>query len=907
MPTLPTGVVTFLFSDLEGSTRVLEEYGNAAASRALTRHHEIYEGLIARNEGVIFETVGDAVYAAFARPEDSLAAALEAHRALQAEPWEEIGGRLACRIAVHTGAVEARGNHYFGPPLFRCARLQALAHGEQTVVSQATAGLVNGNLPPGAVLLDRGIHRLKDLHEPEHVYELQHPDLRTEFPPLRSLDARPNNLPIQLSSFVGREGELAAIGALIRDHRLVTLLGPGGIGKTRLALQAAADQIDQFPDGAWFVDLSTLREADRVPDAIASVFRLKEEAESTSMQRVLAYLQSRRLLLVLDNLEQILPAAASVVSDLTLHAPNLHLLATSRSPLRLRGEMEHEVPPLAAGDPSKADQQLPEAVALFVARARDIRPDLEVDAETGPLIVAICNRLDGLPLAIELAAARLRLFSLQALRDRLAQRLPVLVGGARDLPERQQALRAAIEWSDELLETPVRRLFHRLGVMVGSFSLDGVVAVAGPDLGTDAEAGLATLLEQSLVRRLDAPDEPRFSLLETIREYALDRLTASGEADAARDRLADHVLGIADQATDELVGMRQAAILRLLDAELPNIRASLEWLRERGDTERLPRLAADLARFWVMRGLRREGIGWIDEAAPMVTDGSPQLAARIWRAEGIITNELDSGRALVAFEKAIAIHRASGNQVELARCLLGVSMASNVLGRLEASMRAAEEAREIAHEIGDLRTEGAAIGNLGWAKVLRGDTEEGAQLNLIAINLSRRAGDLHGALLGLSVVAVHSMLGGDNALSLQQHQEALEMARQLGDPEMIGLELLNSVIPLVKLGRWRDAIEPWVEGLTLVQDAGIEWEQVAGLVIAISPLVAGGDMDGATFAWESGNALAKDRGLTIQAADIDDEARAVIEARAGHVEVLPHSLADAITAVRASMEALRAD
>ena len=574
---------------------------------------------------MIFETVGDAVYAAFASPPNALAAALDAHRALQAEPWEEIGGRLACRIAIHSGSVETRGAHYFGPPLFRCARLQALAHGEQTVVSQATANLVNGSLPPGATLLDRGTHRLKDLAEPEHVFELQHPDLRTDFPPLRSLDARPHNLPTQLSSFVGREGELATVSRLIRENRLVTLLGPGGIGKTRLALQAAADQIDHFPNGAWFVDLASLREADRIPEAIASVFRLQEESETTATERLLAYLRTHQLLLVLDNLEQLLPDAASVVKELTDNAPDLHVLATSRGPLRLRGETEHEVPPLTAGDPTRPDEELPDAVALFVARARELRPDLEVDAETGPLIADICQRLDGLPLAIELAAARLRLFSLAALHDRLTQRLPLLVGGARDLPERQQTLRATIAWSDELLDAPTSALFHRLGVFVGSFSLDGATAVAGPDLGTDAEAGLTILLEESLVRRLDGTDEPRFTMLETIREYAWDRLTAEGGADAARDRLADHVDRIAHRANDELVGLRQAALLRLLDDELPNIRATLEWLHDRARRQRC--LAGRRPRSVLGHAWPAAGGSWLDRSCGADGDGRVAGAA----------------------------------------------------------------------------------------------------------------------------------------------------------------------------------------------------------------------------------------------------------------------------------------
>ena len=378
-----------------------------------------------------------------------------------------------------------------------------------------------------------------------------------------------------------------------------------------------------------------------------------------------------------------------------------------------------------------------------------------------------------------------------------------------------------------------------------------------------------------------------FTMLETIREYAWDRLTAEGGADAARDRLADHVDRIAHRANDELVGLRQAALLRLLDAELPNIRATLEWLQDRGDANRFPRLAADLSRFWVMRGLRREGLGWIEAAAPLVTDASPELQAQLWRAEGGLLNEWDSARALVAFEKAIAIHRARGNQLDVARCLLGVSMAYSVLNQLDESIQAAAEARDIAHETGDLRTEGAAIGNIGWEAIQRGDLEEGARLNRIAIDIMRRAGDLHGAVLGISALAVYARLGGDNALSLEQHLQALEIARQLGDPEMTGLELLNVVIPLVKLGRWREAIEPWMEGLTLVQDAGIEWEQIAALSISVSLLHAASDVEGATQTWAAANALASERHLKLQPADVDTEAVTAIEGAAQGIGTNP--------------------
>ena len=575
MSTLPTGVVTFLFSDVEGSTRILEGYG-AATGLALERHFQIYERVVEEHHGVVFKTVGDAVYAAFAKPTDAVATALDAHREMARESWDDIGGRVACRIAIHTGSVERRGHDYFGAPLFRCARLQALAYGEQTVVSGVTARLVGSDLPPGARLVDRGVHRLKDLQEPEHVFELQHPDLRASFPPLKSLDARPHNLPMQISSFVGRESELASVKRLIDGHRLVTLLGPGGIGKTRLALQAAADQIEHFADGVWFVDLAPIRDPGMVADAVASVLGVREEADRLAFETLLAHVRARNMLLVLDNLEQLLPGAARTVSELVGGAPGVHVVATSRGPLRVRGEVEYEVPPLGAGDPERSDASVPGAVALFLERAHAIRPELEVDrrdrsAHRGDL------RAAGRPAAGHRArSCPPAVYSLQALHDRLDQRLPVLIGGARDLPERQQTLRAAIAWSDELLAEPERDLFWRLGVFAGSFSLDGATAVAGPDLGTDAEAGLTILLEESLVRRLDGTDEPRFTMLETIREYAWDRLTAEGGADAARDRLADHVDRIAHRANDELVGLREAALLRLLDTELPNVRSTLE-------------------------------------------------------------------------------------------------------------------------------------------------------------------------------------------------------------------------------------------------------------------------------------------------------------------------------------------
>ncbi|MBA3689539.1 MAG: adenylate/guanylate cyclase domain-containing protein, partial [Chloroflexi bacterium] len=599
--TLPAGTVTFLFSDVEGSTQLLERHGEMMGE-ALSRHHDLFEQVVEQHQGAIFETVGDAVYAAFARPQDAVAAALNAHRALAAEDWGPIG-RIAVRIAVHTGAVERRGDHYFGPALFRCARLQVLGYGEQTLLSGVTARLVGDALPQGASLRDLGRHRLKDLGEPEQVHQLVHADLRGDFPALKSLDTHPHNLPLALSSFIGREKELHALDELLDAQRLVTLIGPGGIGKTRLALQVAAEQIERHPDGVFLVDLAPLRDAALVAGTISSTLGLLEQAGQSISTTLHEHLKSRRLLLVLDNVEQLLPMAAPAVADLLATGAGLHILATSRAPLRLRGEHEYRVPPLGAGEPDQLEATPPPAVALFLERARAVRSDLVVDAKTGPLIADICERLDGLPLAIELAAARLRLLSLPALRERLAQRLPLLTAGSRDSPERQQTLRATIAWSEELLTPPQQRLFARLGAFVGTFSLEGVELVSAADSDGVVLDELSSLVEHSLVRHVDDPTgAPRYTMLETIREYAFERLEAYGEAADIRDRLAAYLVNLAEITEPRLTTAEQTEALRQLDLELDDVRAALSWLRVRGDVQQLGRLAAALARYCTHRG-----------------------------------------------------------------------------------------------------------------------------------------------------------------------------------------------------------------------------------------------------------------------------------------------------------------
>lgn len=761
MAALPSGTVTFLFSDVEGSTQLLEQHGETMGA-ALSRHHDLFEQVVERHDGAIFETVGDAVYAAFARAPDAVAAALDAQRGLAAEDWGPIA-RIAVRIALHTGAVERRGDHYFGPALFRYARLQVLGYGEQTLLSAVSARLVSDALPPSASLRDLGQHRLKDLGQPEQVYQLVHRELRADFPALKSLDAHPHNLPLQLSSFVGRETELRSLGELLDAQRLVTLIGPGGIGKTRLALQVAAERVERHPDGVFVVDLAPLRDATLMAGTISTTLGLREQAGQSISATLHEHLKSRRLLLLLDNCEQLLPMAAPQVADLLASGPGLHVLVTSRAPLRLRGEHEYRVPPLAAGEPDRLDTTPPAAVALFLERARGVQIDLSMDATAGALIADICERLGGLPLAIELAAARLRLLSLPALRERLARRLPLLTAGSRDLPERQQTLRATIAWSEELLTPPQRRLFARLGAFVGSFSLEAVEAVGAADVDGVVIDELSALVEHSLVRPVDDQTRtPRYTMLDTIREYAGERLEAHGEAADIRDRLAAYLVNLAVSTEPRLTTGEQTATLRQLDLELDNLRAALAWLRVRGDVQQLGRLAAALARYCTHRGLLSEGRRWIAEARGLGAGADPLLAAKLLRADGMLASELGRlAEAVSLLHQAADLYRARGDEGNLAQVLVGVASAEQARGELEAATEAGTEARQLARAHGDLRAEASAVGNLGLVAVRAGRLAEAEAGIAEAVELFRRAGDHQAVVIGLGNLGEVARKRGD--------------------------------------------------------------------------------------------------------------------------------------------------
>ena len=688
MAELPEGTVTFLFSDVEGSTQLLEQHG-ALAGDALARHHALFEELVERHGGAIFETVGDAVYAAFASPAQAVAAALEVQRALAAEDWGPIG-RLAVRISIHTGEVERRGDHYFGSALFRAARLQAVGYGEQAVLSGVTARLVEDRLPDGASLRDLGRHRLKDLAEPEQVHQLVHPDLRADFPPPRSLDARPHNLPLQLSSFVGREREIAQVGQLLESKRLVTLLGPGGIGKTRLALQVAAECLEHHPDGAFFVDLSPARGPDDVLATVASALGLRQLPSRSLGETITGHLRERAMLLVLDNLEQLLPAVVPLFASWLSTAPETRLLATSRAPLRIRGEHEYQVEPLAAG---MSSDRPGDAVELFRQRAGAAGVDIPADSRAEQMVIDICARLDGLPLAIELAVPRLRLFTLPELRERLAQRMPLLTGGARDLPERQRTLRATVEWSEQLLPDGERRLFARLAVFAGGFSLEAAEAVAG-DADVEVSAGVAGLLEQSLLRRATVADTARYTMLETVREYARERLTGS-ESEAVHLRHAEHFVALAERAAADLASPDQGAWLDALHMDRFNLAAAIEWAVSARRADLAVRMVAPIARYWTYRGSIDEAARLARLAAEAPGDVPPAQRAAGLRAAGRLVADAGDGEAgFTLLQEALVQARLSKDPQEKVETLLRLAEMLTERRDWHGAHRTLEEARD---------------------------------------------------------------------------------------------------------------------------------------------------------------------------------------------------------------------
>jgi predicted ATPase/class 3 adenylate cyclase len=646
--------LTFLFTDVEGSTRLWERFPHAMKP-ALARHDAILRAAVEGANGQVIKTTGDGLMAIFSSVSAAVFACLTAQRGLMDEPWGEIGA-LRVRMGLHSGEAQTRVGDYFGPTVNRAARIMAVGHGGQVLLSAAAAALAMDQLPDAATLHDLGEHRLKDLGRPEHIFQLAHPGLLHDFPPLATLNYRPNNLPIQASTFVGRSAELQEIrGRLAAEAvRLLTLTGPGGTGKTRLALRVAADEIDRFDEGVFFVDLSAVRDTLSALAVIARTIGVSETSDQSLLEDLKTRLRRQRMLLLLDNFEQ-LTASAPVAVDLLSECPGLKLLVTSREALHVRGEHLYSVPPLslpkaAAGARSAAELAGYEAVQLFVDRAQAVMPGFELRDKNATAVAEICRRLDGLPLAIELVTARLRLFSPEALRDRLDSRLQLLRGGARDLPARQQTLRATIDWSYQLLEPGEQRLLELLSVF-SSTGFEAVEVVASDikwlaETGVEILDGLASLLDKSLIRHADAGEgEPRLVMLETIREYAAERLDdRPGFGAAARQAHAVYFAGVAQRQWLHLTGQRREPALAAMAADIENLRLAWRYWVAQSDLEQLNKLVDSL---WLVY----DAWGWYHATIELTTDLLNVLSsspATPERASQELTLRASLARALLA-------------------------------------------------------------------------------------------------------------------------------------------------------------------------------------------------------------------------------------------------------------------
>jgi predicted ATPase/class 3 adenylate cyclase len=749
MRDLPSGTVTFLFTDIEGSTRLLRELGDDYAD-ALAEHRRVLRGVFASYGGVEVDTQGDAFFVAFARANDALAAAADAQGALRS-------GRLRVRMGLHTGEPLLTQDGYVGIDVHRAARIAAVGHGGQVLVSRSTRDLVGADR-----LRDLGRHRLKDLTAPERIYQLGD----EKFLPLKTLDR--TNLPITATPLVGRERELAELTNLLRaGARLVTVTGAGGSGKTRLALQVAAELANDFRDGVFFVSLAPLHDAALVAPAVAQAAGVRE----------LDDLRESEVLLLLDNLEHLLSAAAEL-SSLLAAAANVRLLVTSRVRLRISAELEFALEPFAQD----------EAIEFFVERARALRRDVRGDAAVGE----ICRRLDGLPLALELAASRVKVLDPQLLLERLGRRLPVLTGGGRDAPERQQTLRATIEWSYGLLEGRLQQVFRRLSVFAGSFSLAAGEQVAEAELEE-----VAALVDWSLLKPIG---EGRFLMLETIREYAGERLERSEESDEIHDRHLTFFLDLVEEAEPNLTGPEQRAWYDRLAADQDNVREALSFACDGGDGERALMLAGTIWRFWWNRAPVAEAAYWYERAFAVGENASPTARARgVFGAAHVAESSGDAEQARIQFEQAVDLLRQIGDTRWLILALTHLAQAHHHLADRTRAQSVNDEALALALGSGDVRGAAVVRGNLGYNLLVEGDKQHATALLEESLEGSRVANDTYGIASCLANLAILALRAGELEVAATNLRESLHLFRSIGDAHDLAGTL--SVVAATALAR----------------------------------------------------------------------------------------------------------
>ena len=878
MPDLPSGTVTFLFTDIEGSTRLWEAHPDAMRV-ALRSHDDLLRACIESHGGHVFKTVGDAFCAAFANPREGLDAALACQQGLPALGVATADGALPLkvRIALHTGVVEERDGDYFGPSLNRVARVLATGHGCQVLLSLATAELVRDNLPTGAALRSLGEHRLKDLGRPESLFQLLHPELPDDFPPLRSLDNPElrHNLPQQVTSFVGREAQIAEVKRLLEKTRLLTLTGSGGSGKTRLALQVAADLLDGLRDGVWVVEFAPLTDPNLVASTAASVLELREEAEKPMQQTLTEHLRSKHLLLILDNCEHLLTACAQLADALLRHCPRVLILATSREGLGIAGETTYRVPSLTLPDAKqpRTPESLShyEAVRLFIDRATQVQTTFAVTNRNAPALASICHRLDGIPLAIELAAARAHSLTVEDINARLDQRFRLLTRGSRTALPRQQTLRSLIDWSYDLLNAAEKALLCRLSVFLGGWTLEAAEAVcSGEPVPPGGEAWetldlLTSLCDKSLVVSETAGQSVRYRLLETVRQYARDRLLEGGEWEKWRDAHLAYFLALGVEAGPHLSGPDQQTWLERWETEHDNLRVALEWAAEQSNWEAGLCLAGAVWRFWYVRGHFAEGRRRLSRLLAAVTpDRQTSARAGALTGAGVLAycqGEYEAARAL--FHEALTIRRALEDQPGVAGLLNNLGNVAYDQADYGTARAFFEESLLLRRALGDRRGLSATLNNLGNVFNEQGDYPTARRLFEESLALKQELGDRWGmahCLSNLGLVACHQDdLPGARAF----FDEGLAIRRDIGDRAGIALSLNNLGHVAIERGDGAAARAHFVESLTIERELGDRWGMAFSLEGLAGAGAAAGDAIAAARLWGAAERLRADIGAPL--------------------------------------------
>ena len=767
-------------------------------------------------------------------------------------------------MALHTGAAEERGGDYFGEPLNRVARLMAAGHGGQTLLSGATQELTRDHLPEAAALRDLGERRLRDLRRPEQVFQLLHPALPADFPPLRSLDnpGLPNNLPLQVTSFIGREKQVEEVKALLTNTRLLTLTGAGGGGKTRLSLQAAADLLDQYFDGVWLVELAALSDPALVPQAAANVLGVKEVPGQPISLALTEWLKTKRLLLILDNCEHLLTACATLATDLLRSCPDVHILTSSREPLSVAGEQTYRVPSMTLPDAQEAQtvESLSqyEAVRLFIERTKAVQPSFAVTDGNAPAVAQVCWRLDGIPLAIELAAARVRSLSAEGISRRLDDRFRLLTGGSRTALPRQQTLRALIDWSYDLLTEPEKGLLRRLSVFAGGWTLAAAEAVCAGEQEEEWQVLdlLTSLVDKSLVVYEEGSgDGDRYRFLETVRQYAGDRLLENGEAEAGRRRAAVWFLGFAEEGEPRMVGPEQASWLRHLETEHDNLRASLAWFERHDAAAEEPaegslRLAGALNRFWAVRGHYAEGRQWVTKALESAKEreGSSVSAVRaraLFGAGYLAYNQSDYVSAQALYAECLEMQRQLGNRKGVGTMLDNLGNVAYEQGDYARARSLYEESLALQRELENQQGIASSLGNLGNVAHEEGDYPAARALHEQCVAIQRDFADLRGIANSLNNLGNAAHEEGDYPAARALHEESLGLQRQLGNQRGIANSLLALGHVALEEGNYAGGRGLYEQGLTVRRHLGDQKGIAVALIALGSVTHTEGDGEGA--------------------------------------------------------------